>query len=106
VIDLQRAKILHLLSIADFRGTRAFLPLRYEDLNHNGTARLLGELEEATGVKANCSATLGKARHRDRRHLRSKKVTKHEKVPSDYIEWMNKYVDWKVESRLGYVRRE
>ena len=107
VIDLRRAKILNHLSIADFRGARAFFPFRFEDLNLNGTARLLKNMEEATGAKANCTATMGKAHRRGRnRHLREKAIAKHGKLPPDFIQWMNKYVDWEVESRLGYFRRE
>jgi hypothetical protein len=66
--------------------------MRYEDLNANGTSGSLQSIEEATGIKANCSAIMGKGAHRRR--------LKHE-----FIDWMNRFVDWEVESRIGYYRR-
>ncbi len=74
--------------------------LRFEDLNTNGTARLLKEVEDATGVKAQCEATLGKARR-----LAPKSITKHRVLPDDFIRWMNRYVDWDIEGRIGYTKR-
>ena len=103
IIDLRRDKIINHLSVANFVGTRAFLPMRYEDLNTNGTAVLLQSIEEATGIKANCSAIMGKG-PRARRRL--KHITKHAELSDELIDWMNKYVDWEVESRIGYYRRE
>ena len=101
IIDLRRDKIINHLSVADFVGTRAFLPMRYEDLNANGTSILLRGIEEAAGLKANCSAFIGKGRRR----LKKKKITKHSELPDEFIDWMNEYVDWEVESRIGYYRR-
>ena len=101
ILDLRRAKIINHLSVANFRGTRAFLPFRFEDLNMNGTASLLKSVEEATGLEAKCNATMGKAH----RHLAPKKITKHEPLPPEFIQWMNKYVDWEIENRIGYYKR-
>ncbi len=103
IIDLRRDKIINHLSVANFVGTRAFLPMRYEDLNANGTSTLLQSIEEAAGVKAKCSALLGKAGRR--RRLNAKKITKHAELPEGFIDWMNEFVDWEVESRIGYHRR-
>ncbi len=50
------------LSVAGFGHTRAFLPYRFEDLKANGTAALLRDVEEATGLKAKCNAVYGKER--------------------------------------------
>ncbi len=58
IIDLRKDKIINHLSVANFVGTRAFLPMRYEDLNANGTSVLLQSIEEATGIKANCMLVL------------------------------------------------
>jgi hypothetical protein len=93
VVDLRRDKIINHLSVADFLGTSAFLPIRYENLHANGTSTLLRSVEEATGLKANCSATFGKVRH------------EHATLSDEFIEWMNEFVDWEVESRIGYYKR-
>jgi hypothetical protein len=105
IIDLRREKILNHLSVANFRGTRAFLPYRFEDLNENGTGMLLKSMEEATGMKARCNATVGKAPHRRRLDVK-KHITQHRELPKDFIKWMDRFVDWEVESRIGYFKRE
>jgi hypothetical protein len=109
VVDLRRDKIINHLSVANFLGTRAFIPIRYEDMNANGTSALLRSLEEATGLKANCSATVGGSYTKiaqGRRRLEKKQVVKHGELPVEFIKWMNEFVDWEVESRIGYVKRE
>ncbi|KAL9182122.1 hypothetical protein ACHAXT_012774 [Thalassiosira profunda] len=78
IVDLRRAKILNHLSVADFRGTRAFFPFRFEDLNMNGTAALLRSVEGATGFKAKCNATMGKAHWR---RLGTDQITHHDELP-------------------------
>ena len=103
IIDLRRDKIINHLSVADYVGTRALLPMRYEDLNANGTSVLLQSIEEVAGVKARCSAITGKGGRR--RRLNAKPITKHSKLPDDFIDWMNKFVDWEIESRIGYHKR-
>lgn len=102
IVNLRRDKIINHLSVARFSGTRAFFPYRFEDLNTNGTAGLLKNLEEATGLKAKCTASMGKMQHR---RLGYKKITKHKELPGDYVKWMNRFVDWDVENRIGYFKR-
>ena len=110
IIDLRRDKIKNMLSVSNFTGTRAFFSFQYEDLNWNGTSILLRSIEEATGLKAKCNATMGKnhgtssTRNR-RRHLRKKTIRAHDALPDDFIQWMNRYVDWEVEGKIGYTRR-
>lgn len=93
IIDIRRAKIINHLSVADYSGTRAFLPFRYEDLNRNGTKVLLDLLREVTGIEPKCNAIKGTG------------IEKHKSFAVGYVEWMNKYVDWSVEERIGYYRR-
>ncbi|KAL3816214.1 hypothetical protein ACHAXA_001270, partial [Cyclostephanos tholiformis] len=102
IIDLRREKILNHLSVANFRGSRAFFPFRFEDLNENGTGALIKNVEDVTGLKAKCNATMGKA---PRRRLMEKRLTKHGELSKDFITWMNRFVDWEVESRIGYSKR-
>eukprot|EP00804_Cyclotella_cryptica_P016976 CCRYP_001902-RC/>CCRYP_001902-RC protein AED:0.33 eAED:0.33 QI:0/1/0/1/1/1/2/0/345 len=93
IIDLRRAKIVNHLSVAQFSGTKAFYPFRYEDLESNGTELLLSLLERATGVERKCNAT------------EPGREVRHKEVPKDYVEWMNKYGHWDVEAQIGYHRR-
>ncbi|KAL7465675.1 hypothetical protein ACHAXS_005991 [Conticribra weissflogii] len=93
IIDLRSAKITNHLSVADFSGTRAYLPFRYEDLNRNGTKVMLDLLREVTGIEPKCNAMKGTG------------IETHKSVVGHYVAWMNKYVDWKVEQRIGYYRR-
>jgi hypothetical protein len=97
IIDLRREKILNHLSVSDFRGTRAFLSFRFEDMNDNGMVALIKSLEEATGMKARCTSALD--------FLVQQNTTDLEELPEDYIEWMDRFVDWDVESRIGYSMR-
>jgi hypothetical protein len=103
IIDLRREKILNHLSVANFRGTRAFFPFRFEDLNKNGTGALIRSVEDATGIKAKCNATLGKAPRR--RRLDKRPITTHRDLSKDFIRWMSRYVDWEIEGRIGYSKR-
>ena len=82
--------------------------MRYEDLNANGTSVLLRSIEEATGQRqrANCSAVgKGPIIGKGRRRLQKKRITKHAKLSDEFIDWMNEFVDWEIESRIGYYRR-
>jgi hypothetical protein len=94
IIDLRREKILNFLQIPKFHGVRAFFPERYEALNLRGTAGLLAQLEEVTGLKAKCEPFKGTG------------VVTHKGVDPEYTKWMNKFVDWDVEGMIGYVQRE
>lgn len=94
IIDLRRDKILNFLQVPEFHGVKAFFPERYEALKERGTSELLAQLEEITGLKAQCKpfTSTGAAKHKD--------------VDPEYIIWMNKFVDWDVESLIGYTQRE
>jgi hypothetical protein len=116
ILDLRRDKIMNHLSVAGFSGTRAFLRYRFEELKANGTSALLRNVEEATGLKAECNAIYGKERDAEgnliqspavrRRRLAEKIITKKRELSADYIEYMNKFVDWEVEKLIGYYPRE
>jgi hypothetical protein len=72
-------------------------------LNENGTGALIRSVEDATGIKAKCNATNGKAPRR--RRLVEKRITKHRELSPDLIRWMSRYVNWEVEGRIGYSKR-
>jgi hypothetical protein len=101
IIDLRREKILNHLSVADFRGTRAFISFRFEDISDNGMVDLVSSVEDLTGLKAKCNATVGTAPNL----LAQQKITKLKELPGDYVKWMDRFVDWEVESQVGYSRR-
>lgn len=94
IVNLRAAKIQNHLSAAVFNATREFYPFRYEDLSANGTELLLSLLEMCTGMERKCKASA------------PKNEVKHKEVPNDYIDWMNSYVDWDIEAKIGYYPRE
>eukprot|EP01082_Thalassiosira_pseudonana_P005344 g4856.t1 g4856 contig18:72650-74040(-) len=94
IVDLRKEKIENHLSVAEFDGTRAFYPFRYEDLEANSTQVLLDLLEGATGIRPRCNATEPRVGG-----------VKHKTVPKEFVEWMNQFVDWDVEYQIGYMRR-
>ena len=117
ILDLRRDKVLNHLSVAEFAGTRHFFPYRFEDLKVNGTLALLNDMEDATGYKAKCQPIFGKEEPAEgdessqpvaqgRRHLEPKVISPKRVLPREYIEYMNKFVDWEVESKIGYYPRQ
>ena len=94
IVDLRTAKIRNHLSAARFNSTREFYPFRYEDLSTNGTELLLSLLERCIGIERKCKASA------------PMNEVKHKEVPDDYIDWMNNYVDWDVEAKIGYQPRK
>ena len=128
ILELRAAKIINHLSVANFRGTHSYFYYRFEDLKVNGTEILLKDIEEATGMQPTCDVIYGKVRNengqvtkeekkkeeevvqrtevRRRRQLREKIISKKRELSVDFIKYMNKYVDWEVESLIGYYARE
>ena len=94
IIELRAAKILNFLQVPNSHGVKAFFPERYEALNMRGTNEFLKQLEEITGLKAQCEPFPGTG------------VVKHKNVDPEYIKWMNKYHDWSAEAAIGYVKRD
>ena len=82
IIELRTAKILNFLQVPKFHGVKAFFPERYEELNMRGTAEFIKQLEEVTGLKADCKPFDGTG------------VVKHKNVDPEYTRWMNKYHNW------------
>jgi hypothetical protein len=94
IIELRSDKIRNFLQIPQMHGVKAFVPERYETLNMRGTAYILKQLEEVTGLKATCEPMVGKG------------VVNHKRVDPSFMEWMNKYHDWDTEALIGYVQRD
>lgn len=89
ILELRAAKIQNFLAIEHFTGISDFFPVQYEAMARNGTASLIGDLERALGVKAQCPPT--EPQEPSSRPLSPK-----------YIEWMSKHVDWETEALIGY----
>ena len=94
IVELRTAKILNFLQVSKSHGVKAFFPERYEALNLRGTDDFLRQMEEVTGLKANCEPLKGSG------------VVKHKAVDPEFTEWMNKYHDWNAEGMIGYVKRD
>jgi hypothetical protein len=94
IVDLRREKILNFLSMEKMMGVKYFHPTRYEDLYKDGTGGLLAMLEKETGKKSKCEPIEGKG------------IIKHKDVPKEFVQWMNKFVDWEVEGMVGYSKRK
>jgi hypothetical protein len=116
ILDLRRDKVLNHLSVAGFGHTRAFLPYRFEDLKANGTSALLRDVEGATGLRAECDAIYGKERDAEgrviqspsaaRRRLAEKTISAKRVLSEEYVDYMNRFVDWEVERLIGYYPRQ
>ena len=92
IVDLRWDKIRNFLDVANCCGVRALFPVRFEDAIEQGTTELLKQLEEATGLKAQCDGT-PPSKHRPK------------KVSSEYKQWMKRNVDWETEGLIGYTPR-
>jgi len=89
ILELRADKIKNHLSVAEFDWVKVFVAVRYEDLLSGGTEFLIRQIENATGVKAQCDAY--PAQERKKRPLKQ-----------SFIEHLTKYVDWEAEALIGY----
>jgi hypothetical protein len=89
ILQLRADKIRNFLEIASFEGVRHLEVVRYEDMVRNGTGTLIRTLESQLNVKASCQPS------------EPHEVTKRQ-LPQEYVNWMGKHVDWKMESLVGY----
>jgi hypothetical protein len=83
-----------------------------------GTAGLLKNIEKATDLTANCDAIYTarlemkmdlqswQRRWVNRRRLPPKVISMKRELSRDYIRYMNQFVDWEVESKIGYFPRK
>lgn len=92
VIELRADKIRNFLKVKNWKWVDDYVLLQYEDLLSKGTQFLLDHISEATGHEAKCKPT--GSQNRPKRNL-----------SPEFIEWMNKYVDWEAEGLVGYSKR-
>lgn len=89
ILELRSAKIKNFLSTRDYKGVNDLWVIQYEQLLKDGTAPIISEIEEATGVTAKCSPS--PPQNRERR-----------KIDLELIDYLLKHLDWEVEKELGY----
>jgi hypothetical protein len=89
ILELRADKIKNFLSIADFHGIQDLFAVQYEQMVRNGTATLIRNIEEALGVKAQCSPMAPQS-------------LSPRSLPPEYVKWMKEHVDWKTEALIGY----
>lgn len=127
ILELRRDKIINHLSVADMMGARSYHPYQFENLKDHGTAALLKDMEVATGLKPKCDVIYGKLHRYDEykekkrleqqeeaeeknvrrgRQLLEKAISKKRVVPEELVRYMNTFLDWETESRIGYSKRE
>mmetsp|Transcript_54459 Transcript_54459/g.65554 ORF Transcript_54459/g.65554 Transcript_54459/m.65554 type:complete len:432 (+) Transcript_54459:76-1371(+) len=94
IIDMRAAKIENFLSVVDYEFVSQLLVVRYEDALAKGTEFVIREIEELTGVKATCQPNAAQPERPGR------------ELPYAQIEWMNKYVKWETEHKIGYTQLE
>jgi len=90
VVQLRAAKIKNFLEVEKFERVKFFRGVQYEQMVTGGTASLIQELEEATGVKAQCEPF-------EAASLRTRPLD------ADYVEWMKQFLDWETEALVGYT---
>ncbi|KAL7569440.1 hypothetical protein ACA910_009625 [Epithemia clementina (nom. ined.)] len=91
ILALRSAKIRNFLSVGQFSEVKSFHALRYEYLVRNGTVQLIRELEHELNATADCQPILG-----DRSRIAARPY------PLNYVEYMDKHVDWETEALVGY----
>ena len=94
ILALRRDKMAHFRTLGSFANVTAFELVQYEDMVEQGTGSLIGQLEEALGVAAQCEPLEG-------RPLKRKRA-----LDPDMVAWLNEHVDWEVEESIGYYRME
>ena len=89
VLELRSAKIDNFLSTRDYKGIHDLWVIQYEQLLNNGTASIISQLEEVTGVKARCCPSPPQNRKR-------------RQIDPQLIQHLLKHLDWGKEKKIGY----
>jgi hypothetical protein len=111
ILQLRALKIRNHLSIINFTSVNTYLSYQFEKLKINGTQILINDIQDATGLVANCIPIYGKnssssrKQQQQRRQLGRKKVTEMRELSIEYIKYMNRNVNWDVERLIGYFPR-
>mmetsp|Transcript_27838 Transcript_27838/g.43201 ORF Transcript_27838/g.43201 Transcript_27838/m.43201 type:complete len:341 (-) Transcript_27838:191-1213(-) len=93
IIEMRADKIRNHLSVADWDWVTAFTSVQYEKLLVEGTEFLLREIEELTGLKAQCDPV----------PPQPERLSHYPKGPG-FEEWVGEHVDWSAEHLIGYSK--
>lgn len=93
IIEMRADKIRNHLSVADWDWVTAFTSVQYEKLLVEGTAFLLREIEELTGLKAQCDPV----------PPQPERLSHYPKGPG-FEDWIGEHVDWSAEHLIGYSK--
>jgi hypothetical protein len=93
ILELRRDKVKNFLSVANFKGVAAFIPVQYEHLTSRGTHGLIGQIENITGLEARCKES-------------PPGLQRPKELDDEYVRWMSAHIDWEVEKLIGYSRRD
>jgi hypothetical protein len=93
IMELRSDKIRNFLTIKDYQGIADVWAVQYEYLLTKGTAQLVSQIEEWTGVKANCTPMPPQQRT-------SRPVEK------DMANYIRAHLNWTVEGWIGYGPHE
>jgi len=89
VIDLRADKIKNFLEVKDYERVKFFRAVRYEAMVQGGTEWLIREIEQATGLTADCTPFPPAP-------LRMRGLD------DDYLDWIRGHMDWETEKLIGY----
>ncbi|KAL7572339.1 hypothetical protein ACA910_021554 [Epithemia clementina (nom. ined.)] len=94
ILGLRSSKIRNFLGVGNFSNVKSFHPVRYEDMVHNGTDRLIRNLERELGVVAKCKPIKGEP-------LKALRPPE-----PKFLEHIQSHVDWETEALIGYNRHD
>ncbi len=95
ILEMRRDKIRNFLSIKGWDWILDVHVEQYERLLREGTSSLIAYIESITGLSANCTPVPPQVRPSNKQSL-----------DPDFIQWMNRHVDWNVERLIGYTAWE
>ena len=96
ILELRADKIRNFINMSNFDSIYHFEAVHYEGLSIHGTEALIRRLESVMGVKADCQPILGEGEG----------SYSHYNHPPEFVDYLNKNMDWSAESLIGYKRQD
>jgi len=89
VLELRVAKIYNFLSTQHYDIVQDLWIVPYEQVLRDGTRSLLQQIEQRTGIQAQCIASPPQTRKR-------------RELDPDMVQYLTTHIDWKAEQLIGY----